>query len=141
MATNNWKNILLALKNKIKSEMKCPVYSDWDLDIKSNQFIKVVPIGSTQEAKATFLETRQFNMECQYYFTKRKDTNFQNYVLNKVATLESLMMSNITITLADDTKAYDVTMGALDFNIEIDGYEDYFVAQWDLSCTHSGNPN
>ena len=120
MATNNWKNILTAFKSKIRAEMKCPVYSDWDTDIKTNQFIKVVPIGSTQEAKATFLETREFNMECQYYFTRRKDSNFQNYVLGQVATLESLMMSNITLTLADDSKAYDVTMGALDFDVEID---------------------
>ena len=37
--TNNWKNILTALKSKIRAEMKCPVYSDWEQEIKSNQFV------------------------------------------------------------------------------------------------------
>ena len=140
MATNNWKNILTALKTKIRAGMNCPVYSDWDTDIKSNQFIKVVPTGSSQGEKATFLEVREFSMECQYYFTRRKDTNFQNYVLNQVSLLEALVHDNITLDLADSTKAINVTMGDLDFNVEVDGYEDYFVAQWSLSCTHFGNP-
>ena len=79
-------------------------------------------------------------MDCQYYFTRRKDTNFQNYVLNQVSLLEALVHDNITLDLADSTKAINVTMGDLDFNVEVDGYEDYFVAQWSLSCTHFGNP-
>ena len=138
---NNWKNILTALKNKIRAEIKCPVYSNWDNESKANQFIRIIPSGSSQEEKATFMEVREFNMECQFYFTRRKDLNFQNYVLNQVSILEALVHDNITLTLADSTKAVNVTMGALELDTEIDGYDDYFVAQWDLSCTHFGNVN
>ena len=70
---NNWKQILTALTSKIKAEMKCPVYTNWDEDIKGNQFIRVIPTGSDQLEKATFLEVREFQMDCQYYFLKRKD--------------------------------------------------------------------
>ena len=45
---NNWKNILTALMSKIKAEMKCPVFSDFDEINKANQFIRLVPKGSTQ---------------------------------------------------------------------------------------------
>ena len=137
--TNNWKNILTALKSKIRAEMKCPVYSDWEQEIKSNQFVKIVPTGSSQLEKATFMEVRSFEMDCQYFFVKRKDNKFQDYVLNQVSILEALVHDNITLTLSDDTKAVDVTMGDLDFNVEIEEYDDYMVAQWSLSCTHFGN--
>ena len=137
--TNNWKNILTALKSKIRAEMKCPVFSNWEETSKSNQFIRILPAGSEQLEKATFMEVREFNMECQYLFLKRKDVKFQDYVLNQVSILEALVHDNITLTLADSTKAVDVTLGSLDFNVEVDGYDDYMVAQWSLTCTHFGN--
>ena len=137
--TNNWKNILTALKSKIRAEMKCPVYSNWEEELKGNQFIRIIPVGSSQLEKATFMEVRSFDMECQYYFLRRKDNKFQDYVLNQVSILEALVHDNITLELADDTKAVDVTLGNLDFNVEVEGYDDYMVAQWSLTCTHFGN--
>ena len=137
--TNNWKNILTALKSKIRAEMKCPVYSNWEQELKGNQFIRIIPIGSSQLEKATFMEVRSFSMECQYYFLRRKDNKFQDYVLNQVSILEALVHDNITLELADATKAVDVTLGDLDFNVEVEGYDDYMVAQWSLTCTHFGN--
>ena len=137
--TNNWKNILTALMSKIRSEMKCPVYSDWDKEIKANQFIRIIPTGSSQTDKATHMEVREFEMECQYYFLNRKSSQFQNYVLNQVSILEALVHDNITLDLADNSKAVNVTLGSLDFDVEVDEYDDYFVCQWNLSCTHFGN--
>tara|TARA_R100000315_G_scaffold61110_1_gene38934 strand:+ start:87 stop:521 length:435 start_codon:yes stop_codon:yes gene_type:complete len=137
--TNNWKNILTALKSKIRAEMKCPVYSNWDQELKGNQFIRIIPIGSSQLEKATFMEVRSFDMQCQYYFLRRKDNKFQDYVLNQVSILEALVHDNITLELADATKAVDITLGDLDFNVEVEGYDDYMVAQWSLTCTHFGN--
>jgi hypothetical protein len=137
--TNNWANILKALMSKIRAEMKCPVYSDWDTEIKGNQFIRIIPTGSSQVDKASFLEVREFEMDCQYYFIRRNNTQFQDYVLNQVSILEALIHDNITLDLADNTKAVNVTLGELDFNVEVEGYEDYMVAQWSLTCTHFGN--
>ncbi len=137
--TNNWANILKALMSKIRVEMKCPVYSDWDKDIKGNQFIRIIPTGSSQTDKATHMEVREFEMECQYYFLNRKSSQFQNYVLNQVSILEALVHDNITLDLADNSKAVNVTLGSLDFDVEVDEYDDYFVCQWSLNCTHFGN--
>ena len=138
--TNNWKNILTAIMSKVRAEMKCPVYSDWDKDIKGNQFIKILPTGSSQTDKATHMEVREFDMECQYYFLNRKDSQFQNYVLNQVSILEALVHDNPTLSLADSTTAYNIMSGDLELNIEEEEqYEDYFIAGWDLSCEHLSN--
>ena len=136
---NNWSNILTALMSKIRAEMKCPVYTDWQEDNKSNQFIRVIPTGSSQVDKATFMEVREFNMQCQYYFVRRKNKQFQEYVLNQVSILEALVHDNITLTLADSTTLVNVSFNTLELDVEAEGYEDYFVAQWDLSGTHFGN--
>ena len=119
--------------------MKCPVYSNWEEELKGNQFIRIIPVGSSQLEKATFMEVRSFDMQCQYYFLRRKDNKFQDYVLNQVSILEALVHDNITLELADATKAVDITLGDLDFNVEVEGYDDYMVAQWSLTCTHFGN--
>jgi hypothetical protein len=138
--TNNWANILKALMSKIRAEMKCPVYSDWDKDIKGNQFIKILPVGSIQGDVTKFSEHRTFNMEVKYYFLNRKDSQFQNYVLNQVSILEALVHDNPTLSLADSTTAYNIMSGDLELNIEEEEeYEDYFIAGWDLSCEHLSN--
>ena len=139
--TNTWKNILVALKSKIRAEMKCPVYSDWDSEIKGNQLIRVIPIGSAQGDVTKFSEHRTFNMEVKYYFLNRKDSQFQNYVLNQVSILEALIHDNPTISLADSTTAYNVMIGDLELNAEDENeeYEDYIIAGWDLSCEHLSN--
>ena len=138
--TNNWKNILTSIMSKIRVEMKCPVYSDWDQEIKSNQFLRIIPTGSSQLEKATFMEVRSFDMECQYYFVRRKDSKFQDYVLNQVSILEALVHDNPTVSLADSTTAYNLMIGDLELDVEPDDeYEDYFIAGWDFSCEHLSN--
>ena len=137
--TNNWKNILTALMSKIRAEMKCPVYSNWYEDAKANQFIRILPTGSSQGDKATHMEVREFDMDCQYYFIRRKNKEFQNYVLNQVSILEALVHDNITLDLADSSQFVNVSLAGLDLNVEIEDYEDYFVAEWNLTGTHYGN--
>ena len=138
---NVWKNILTALMSKIRAEMKCPVYSDWDKDIKGNQFIKVIPSGSEQGDVTKFSEHRTFNIDLRYYILRRKDSQFQNYILNQVSILEALVHDNPTLSLADSTTAYNVMIGDLELNIESDNeeHEDYFIVGWDLSCEHLSN--
>lgn len=137
---NTWKNILVALNSKIRAEMKCPVTTD-NTDLKSNQFIRLYPIGSDQLEKASFLETRQYNISCQYFMLRRNTPEFENYVQNQISILEALVHDNITLTLADSSLAYDVTMGAMTYDAEVEEYDDYHIVEWDLSCTHSGNAN
>ena len=138
--TNNWKNILTALKSKIRAEIKCPVYSNWNNEVKANQFISIMPVSSNQGDVTKSSEHRTYNMELKYYFMERKDSQFQNYVLNQISILEALVHDNPTLTLSDSTTVYNVMIGDLEFNVDPeDEYEDYFITGWDLSCEHLSN--
>ena len=75
----------------------------------------------------------------QYLFLKRSNTNFQDYVLNQVSILEALIHDNPTLSLANSTTAYNVMIGDVEFNVEDEEYEDYFIAGWDFSCEHLSN--
>ena len=131
---------MTALKSKIRAEIKCPVYSNWNNEVKANQFISIMPVSSNQGDVTKSSEHRTYNMELKYYFMERKDSQFQNYVLNQISILEALVHDNPTLTLSDSTTAYNVMIGDLEFNVDPeDEYEDYFITGWDLSCEHLSN--
>ena len=137
---NVWKNILTALKSKIKAEMKCPVFSNFDETNKANQFIRLIPLGSEQGDVTKFSEHRTFNISIQYYFVRRNNAQFQDYVLNQVSILEALIHDNPTVSLADSTTAYNMMIGNLDLQVDPDDeYEDYFIAGWEFSCEQLSN--
>ena len=137
---NNWKNILTALMSKIRAEMKCPVFSGFDEENKSNQFIKLIPNGSEQGDVTKFSEHRTFNISIQYYIMRQNNSQFQNYVLNQVSILEALIHDNPTLSLADSTTAYNLMIGNLELDVEPDEeLEDYFIAGWEFSCEHLSN--
>ena len=137
---NNWKNIITALMSKIKAEMKCPIFSNFDEVNKSNQFIRLMPMGSVQGDVTKFSEHRTFNINIQYFMINQNNMQFQNYVLNQVSILEALVHDNPTISLADSTTAYNLMIGDLDLEVESEeGFEDYFIAGWDFSCEHLSN--
>jgi len=137
---NNWKNLLNSLKEKIRVEMKCPVFTGFSEENKSNQFIKLIPNGSEQGDVTKFSEHRTFNIGIQYYILNRKDSQFQDYVLNQVSMLEALIHDNPTLTIGSHGTAYNLRIGDLELNIEPeDEFEDYFIAGWNFSCEHLSN--
>ena len=138
--TNTWKNILVALKSKIKAEMKCPVLSGFDEKNKSNQFIVLTPTGSEQGDVTKNSEHRTFLIDIQYYFINRNNAQFQDYILNQISIFEALIHDNPTLSLADSTSAYNLRSGNNEIDIEqAEGYEDYLVTSWNFSCEHLNN--
>tara|TARA_R110002167_G_scaffold141460_1_gene329735 strand:+ start:184 stop:621 length:438 start_codon:yes stop_codon:yes gene_type:complete len=138
--TNTWKNVLVALKSKIKAEMKCPVLSGFDETSKANQFIILTPLGSEQGDVTSKSEHRTFNIDIHYYFINRNNQQFQDYILNQISIFEALIHDNPTLSLSDSTTAYNLRSGNNEINIEqAEGYEDYLVTSWDFSCEHLNN--
>ena len=138
--TNTWKNILVALKSKIKAEMKCPVLSGFDEKNKSNQFIVLTPTGSEQGDVTKNSEHRTFLIDIQYYFINRNNAQFQDYIRNQISIFEALIHDNPTLLLADSTYAYNLRSGNNEIDIEqAEEYEDYLVTSWDFSCEHLNN--
>ena len=137
--TNNWKNIMLSLKSKLRAEIKCPIFSGFDAVNKSNQFIKLIPTGSSQIEKATFMESREFNIDIQYYMLRRNNAQFEDYVFNQVSILEALVHDNIALTLSDSTRAHNLSLETMELDVEEEDFEDYFIVQWALSLIYTGN--
>ena len=137
--TNNWKNIMLALKSKLRAEIKCPIFSGFDAVNKSNQFIKLIPTGSSQIEKATFMESREFNIDIQYYMLRRNNAQFEDYVFNQVSILEALVHDNIALTLSDSTRAHNLSLETMELDVEEEDFDDYFIVQWALSLIYTGN--
>ena len=138
--TNTWKNILKALKSKIRAEMKCPVISNFDETNKSNHFIRLIPVGSEQGDVTKHSEHRIFNIDIIYYLINRNNTQFQDYVFNQASILEALIHDNPTLSLADSTTAYNLRSGSNEMGIEVEEeYEDYYAISWNFSCEHLNN--
>jgi len=138
--TNTWKNILVALKSKIRAEMKCPVISGFDETSKANQFIRLIPRGSEQGDVTKYSEHRIFNIDIIYYLVDRNNTQFQDYVFNQISILEALIHDNPTLSLADSTTAYNLRSGSNEMGIEVgEEYEDYYAISWNFSCEHLNN--
>ena len=79
-------------------------------------------------------------------------SNLINISLNKIGWLichlflekyscREVIHDNITLTLADSSLAYNITMGVMTYSAEVEEYDDYHIVEWELSCTHSGNAN
>ena len=139
--TNNFNNIMDKLEEIIKTEMPVPVQKATNEQpmLKSNEFIRLIPNGSSLVEFASHMEQREFSITIQYIFQdKRESHNFLDHVMNNSARLEALIHDNITITLADSTTAFNLRMNEMDLDAATDE-EGFFVVEYAFRCDHIGN--
>ena len=74
--TNNWKNILDKLREKLRTEFKgaLPVYIG-DEGNEGTQFIRLDPIGSEMLEYNVTSESREFTINVFYYFSEHNLLN------------------------------------------------------------------
>ena len=138
--TNNWKNILDQLRKVLRDEYKgsLPVYIGADETNTGTQFIRLDPIGSELTEYMVNSETREFTINVYYVFSGAnvKKTAL-DHVLRFVSRTEALIHDNISMTLADSTKAFNCRFESTDLNT--DEEESSYVVQWVWKCQHLGN--
>ena len=138
--TNNWKNILDKLRNVLRSEYKnsLPVYIGAEESNAGTQFIRLEPIGSELTEYMVSSETREFTINVYYVFSGAnvKKTSL-DHVLRFVSRTEALIHDNISMTLADSTKAFNCRFNSTALNS--DEEESTYVVQWIWQCQHMGN--
>ena len=137
---NNWKNILDKLRNVLRTEFgnTLPVYVGHESKNIASQYLRLDPQGSTLLEYASHSETREFNINFLYYSAyKDIERNALDSVLRIVSRVEALIHDNITLTLADSTKAYDCKLESTEFNTEEE--EEKYVVTWNFNCKHTGN--
>ena len=141
--SNNFNFILDKLMEIIKTEMPVPVQKTTTGQpmLKANEFIRLIPNGSSLVEYASFMEQREYSVTIQYVFQDRRENhNFLDHVMNNSARLEALIHDNLTMTLGDtnSTRAFDLRMNDMELDVDIDE-EGFFVVEYDFSCQHIGN--
>ena len=137
--TNNWKNILDKLESLLRAEFKgsLPVYRGTKARAGS-QFLRVIPESSELTEYNTNGELREFTILMQYYLTdsNTKETVL-DHVLRYVSRIEALVHDNISMTLADSTKAFNCRVESATLNADDD--DTTYLVEWEYKCQHLGN--
>ena len=139
--TNNFNNIADKLLEVIKTEMPVPVNKTTATQpyLKANEFIRVVPIGSTIVEYAGFMEEREYEFNIKYIFQdRRENSGFLEHVMNNCSRFEALIHENQLITLADSTRAFNLRLNDMELDSD-DDQEGYFVVDYNFTCNHIGN--
>jgi len=137
--TNNWKNILDKLRSILRTEFKgaLPVYIG-DEGQEGTQFLRLDPVGSELLEYMVSSETREFTINVFYYFAEHniKKTAL-DHVLRYTSRIEALIHDNMTITLADNTNAFNCRFETMELNP--DEESGVYVVQWEWKGQHQGN--
>ena len=137
--TNNWKNILDKLRSILRTEFKgaLPVYIG-DEGSEGTQYLRLDPIASELTEYSVNGETREFTISVFYYFAEHnlKKTAL-DHVLRYVSRIEALIHDNITMTLSDNSNAFNCRFETTELNP--DEESGVYVVQWEYRCQHLGN--
>ena len=137
--TNNWKNILDQLQSTIRSEFKntLPTYRGFDNEPSGSQYLRLMPIGSSLLEYNATSETREFSIDMMLHFKSAniKETAL-DHILRLVSRLESLIVDNIAMTLADSSNLFNCRIESTSFDST--NSEEHIVS-FNYKCMHQGN--
>ena len=137
--TNNWKNILDQLQSTIRSEFKntLPTYRGFDNEPSGSQYLRLMPIGSSLLEYNATSETREFSIDMMLHLKSAniKETAL-DHILRLVSRLESLIVDNIAMTLADSSNLFNCRIESTSFDST--NPEEHIVS-FDYKCQHLGN--
>ena len=136
--TNNWKNILDKLKSVLRGEFGATLPVFVGEEVNGTQFLRLTPKGSDLVEFNVTSETREFTINMYYVFSGanvKKDA--LDHILRIVSRVEALVHDNISMTLADSSKAFNCRMESADLNTGEE--EGVYVVSWVYKCQHLGN--
>ena len=137
--TNNWDNVLNKLESIVKTEFKSTLktYRGLGNVMEGNQYLRISPVSSELIDYSDNLETRQFSIDLFLYFkiinAKKSDTD---QVLRILSRLETIIGNNITMTLSDNTVAYNCRIESSE--LDTTNPEEYLV-NLDYKCLHQNS--
>lgn len=134
--TNNWKNILDELVKKLRTEFggSLSVYIG-DEDSSSNQYLRLIPLGSSLLSYHADAETREYSVTFVYVF-KNPNTNKSSldHILRFVSRVEAVVRDNMILTLTDSTRAINCRVDRTELDTIDD--ENMYVVTWLWKCEH-----
>ena len=138
--TNNWQNILDKLRNILRNEYgnTLPVYIGDEETNSGSQFIRIEPVSTELSEYNINGETREFTINIFYVFSgvNVKKTSL-DHILRFVSRTEALIHDNITMTLADNTPAFNCRFESTELGT--DEEENAYIVSWVWKCQHLAN--
>lgn len=138
--TNNFKNILDKLESVIESEFKgaLSVYRGVSIPKGVNQALQLIPAGSVLTEYSVSSEMREYTVNVRFTFTEANvNERALDHILNYSARIEALIHDNISMTLADASKAFNCRFESTEYNTEPD--TSAYIVDWVWQCQHQGN--
>ena len=137
--SNNWENILDKLESVVKTEFGATLktYRGLDNITEGNQYLRIAPVGSELVDYSGNLEIRRFSLNLFLYFKviNAKKTN-TDQVMRVLSRLETIIGNNMTMTLSDDTQAYNCRIESTE--IDTSNSEEYLI-NLEYKCLHQNS--
>ena len=137
--TNNWESVLDKLESVIKTEFGASLktYRGLNNVMEGNQYLRIAPISSELVDYSGDYETREFSLNLFLYFkvvnAKKTDTD---QVMRVLSRLETIIGNNMTMTLSDNTKAYNCRIESTE--IDTSNPEEYLI-NLEYKCLHQNS--
>ena len=138
--SNNLKLILDKLESLLETEFKgaLPVYKGNSIPKGVNQAIQLLPTGSVLSEYNATSEIREFTTEIRFIFNEANvNETALDHILRQVSRIEALIHDNVTMTLSDNSDAFNCRFQSTELNA--DEESGIYVVEWDYKCQHLGN--
>ena len=138
--SNNWKLILDKLESLLETEFKgaLPVYKGNSIPKGVNQAIQLLPTGSVLSEYNATSEIREFTTEIRFIFNEANvNETALDHILRQVSRIEALIHDNVTMTLSDNSDAFNCRFQSTELNA--DEESGIYVVEWDYKCQQLGN--
>tara|TARA_A100001201_G_scaffold113456_2_gene97168 strand:+ start:1877 stop:2314 length:438 start_codon:yes stop_codon:yes gene_type:complete len=138
--TNNFKNILDKLESIIETEFKgaLPVYKGNAIPKGVNQAIQLIPEGSELSEYQVTAEIREFTIGIRFVFNEANvNETALDHILRQVSRIEALIHDNVSMTLADNSNAFNCRFESTELNAESES--GVYVVLWEYKCQHLAN--
>ena len=119
--TNNWKNILDKLESILEAEFKgaLPVYKGNTIPKGINQALQLIPTGSVLSDYNATSETREFSIQVRFIFNEANvNETALDHILRQVSRIEALIHDNVSMLLADSTRAINCRLETTDLDTD-----------------------
>ena len=137
---DTYTKILNKLRSLFRDEFKnaVPTYVGHDKKVSGSQYIRLDPVGSDLTEMLTQGETREYTINCYYYFLdKNVNISSLEHVLRYTSRIEALVQNNRATTLSDSSNLFNCRVESTELNALEEENEYVVLLVW--KGQHTGN--
>tara|TARA_Y100001963_G_C6752700_1_gene435058 strand:+ start:651 stop:1088 length:438 start_codon:yes stop_codon:yes gene_type:complete len=137
---DTYTKILNKLKNLFRTEFKgaLSIFIDNEKQVAGSQYLRLDPVGSELTGMLTSGETREYTINCYYYFLdKNIKESALEHILRYTSRIEALVQNNRATTLSDSSNLFNCRVESTELNALEEDNEYVVLLVW--KGQHTGN--